>query len=318
MVSFYRPQPKRYRILCEWTPFPSDRYALQSQADFHASVTGAFDARDALIELKPAPGSHGVSRDQVLEAIEKHKNELALVLIGGVNYYTGQRYDMAAITRAAHPHGIAVGFDLAHAAGNVPLRLHDWNVDFAVWCSYKYLNAGPGSVGGAFVHQRHLKEDVRRFAGWWGNDPATRFTMPKDFVPVPSADAWQLSNTPVLSMASLRASLSLFAEAGMDRLAEKSRRLTGYLEFLLRESGLPVRIITPSSTEERGCQLSLIVTENGKSLHRHLTENGVAADWREPDVLRLAPVPLYNSFEDAFLLVEKMKEGVSKAAHAKT
>ena len=319
MVSMYRPTAKRYKILCEWTPFPSDRYVLQSQADFHARHIEGMKAADAVVELRPPEGKHHVPRQQVLDTIREIGDELALVMIGGVNYYTGQLYDMGAITQAAHACGAVAGFDLAHAAGNVELRLHDWDVDFAAWCTYKYLNAGPGSVGGAFVHERHAaNRDLPRFAGWWGNDPNTRFTMPETFVPVPAADGWQLSNAPVFSMAVLKESLEIFAEAGMDRLAAKSRGLTGYLEFLVREWKLPLQVITPSAPEERGCQLSLIVEGNGKKLYNHLAENGVITDWREPDVIRVAPVPLYNSFTDVFMLAEKLREGITVPDHAKT
>ncbi len=317
MVSMYRPTAKRYKILCEWTPFPSDRYVLQSQADFHARHVAGMKKEDAVIELRPPDGEYQVPRQQVLDAIRAAGDELAMVMIGGVNYYTGQLYDIPGITEAAHASGAVAGFDLAHAAGNVELQLHDWNVDFAAWCTYKYLNAGPGSVGGAFVHEKHaVNRDLPRFAGWWGNDPETRFTMPQTFVPVPAADSWQLSNAPVFSMAVLKESLQVFADAGMNRLAAKSRQLTGYLEFLIREWKLPLRIITPSAPGERGCQLSLIVEGNGKKLYTHLADNGVIADWRQPDVIRVAPVPLYNSFTDVFLLAEKLREGITVPNHA--
>jgi kynureninase len=315
MVSFYRPTAKRYKILCEWSPFPSDRYVMQSQAAFHATGMG-FDPEKAVVELKPPAGSQAVTTQQVLDTVASLGDSLALVLIGGVNYYTGQLYDMEAITRAAHKAGAMAGFDLAHAAGNVELKLHDWNVDFAAWCSYKYLNGGPGGVGAAFIHERHGRDTaLPRFAGWWGNDPKTRFTMPEKFVPVPSADAWQLSNAPVLPMAVLNESLKIFAEAGMNRLRAKSAMLTGYLEYLVKEMGLPLKIITPSEPHQRGCQLSFIVTGDGKSVHAFLEKRGVITDWREPDVLRAAPVPLYNSFEDVYRLAETIREGV--ASHEK-
>ncbi len=317
MVSFYRPTARRYKILCEWTPFPSDRYVMQSQAGYHAGLTGAFRADDAVIELKPPAGSHYISPAQVADAIDRHRDELALVFFGGVNYYTGQLYDMREITRLAHAAGAVAGFDLAHAAGNVDLQLHGWDVDFAAWCSYKYLNGGPGGVAGAFVHERHASDtSLPRFAGWWGNDPATRFRMDPVFVPVPTADAWQLSNAPVLPMAVLDESLAIFREAGMDRLRAKSRGLTAYLEYLIRENLPGITVITPSHPDERGCQLSLIVP-GGKGLHRHLEERGVVTDWREPDVIRVAPVPLYNSFEDVYVLAAALKEGMPDPHHEK-
>jgi kynureninase len=288
---------------------------MQSQAAFHAAGIG-FDPEKAVVELKPPAGSQAVTTQQVLDTVASLGDSLALVLIGGVNYYTGQLYDMEAITRAAHKAGAMAGFDLAHAAGNVELKLHDWNVDFAAWCSYKYLNGGPGGVGAAFIHERHARDTaLPRFAGWWGNDPKTRFTMPEKFVPVPTADAWQLSNAPVLPMAVLNESLKIFAEAGMDRLRAKSEMLTGYLEYLVKEMGLPLKIITPSDPQQRGCQLSFIVSGDGRGLHAFLEKRGVITDWREPDVLRAAPVPLYNTFEDVYRLAETIREGV--ASHEK-
>ena len=317
MVSFYRPTGKRYKIICEWSPFPSDRFVLQSQAAYHGLLNKEINSADAIVELIPPEGSYHVSTQQVTEAIRKHGDELALVMIGGVNYYTGQLYDMKEITGAAHACGAVAGFDLAHAAGNVALKLHDWDVDFAAWCTYKYLNAGPGSVGAAFVHERHVSnKGLPRFAGWWGNDPETRFSMPREFIPVPTADAWQLSNAPVFSMAVLKESLKIFSEAGMDNLVTKSRLLTGYLEFLINDMGLAIKAITTRKPEERGCQLSLIVPEKGKQLYRYLSENGVVTDWREPDVIRVAPVPLYNSFEDVYGLAVNLKEGLLKKDHA--
>jgi len=300
MVSFYRPDKKRFKIIFENGPFSSDRYVFESQARFHG-----FDPAEALVELKLRDGEETHRNEDVIQAIRDCGDSLALVLIGGVNYYTGQLFDMATITHEAHAVGAIAGFDLAHAAGNVPLQLHDWDVDFAAWCSYKYLNAGPGAVGGVFVHDRHAdNKNLPRFAGWWGNDPDTRFTMPTEFIPRKGADGWQLSNAPVFSMAALRASMELFDRAGIDALRDKSRNLTAYLEFLIGEINHSVeginhiRILTPK--EWRGCQLSLVVSRNGKAIHDQLLASGVIADWRHPDVIRVAPVPMYNSFTDVF------------------
>lgn len=299
-VSFYRPTKERYKILCEAGAFPSDRYAIESQVKFHG-----YNPADAIIELSPRTGEHTIRHEDVLSAIEKNKNELALIFIGGVNYYSGQVFDMKSITEAGQKAGATVGFDLAHAIGNIKLSLHEWNVDFAVWCSYKYLNSGPGSVGGAYIHERHAKNiSLPRFAGWWGHDKVNRFKMEKNFRAMPTAEGWQLSNAPVLSMAAHKASLDIFEEAGMDLLIEKSRKLTGYLEFVIEKvnnkmesKNWKLEIITPT---ERGCQLSIIARGLGKSLHEKLSANGVMADWREPNVIRCAPVPLYNSFVDIF------------------
>lgn len=305
MVSFYRPTKQRYKIICEYGAFPSDNYALQSQASFHG-----FNADDAIVIVKPKAGTHVIEHEQILEAIEKNKDSLALVMIGGVNYYNGQVFNMPEITKAAHLVGATVGFDLAHATGNIKLKLHDWNVDFAVWCSYKYLNAGPGSVGSCFIHNKHFaNKDLPRFAGWWGNDPSTRFQMADKFEPVASADAWQLSNAPVLSMAALKASLDIFSRVGMDKLIAKSKMLTSYLDFILKDVSDSIQIITPA---ERGCQLSVIIHKDGKRIHEYLTDKGVITDWREPDVMRLAPVPLYNSFEDVFKFGSLLKEAMHK------
>ncbi|MFM2190596.1 MAG: kynureninase [Bacteroidota bacterium] len=300
MVSFYRPDKKRFKIIFENGPFSSDRYVFESQARFHG-----FDPAEALVELKLRDGEETHRNEDVIQAIRDCGDSLALVLIGGVNYYTGQLFDMATITHEAHAVGAIAGFDLAHATGNVPLQLHDWDVDFAAWCSYKYLNAGPGAVGGVFVHDRHAdNKNLPRFAGWWGNDPDTRFTMPTEFIPRKGADGWQLSNAPVFSMAALRASMELFDRAGMTALREKSRQLTAFLEFVVNEINNTVvginhiRILTPK--EWRGCQLSLVVSKNGKAIHDQLLASGVIADWRHPDVIRVAPVPMYNSFTDVF------------------
>ncbi len=314
MVSFYRPAKTRYKIICETSAFPSDQYALQTQVKFHG-----YNPDDAIIELIPRSGEYSIRKEDVLTEIEKHKDSLALIMIGGVNYYTGQVFDMNAITKKGHECGAVVGFDLAHAAGNLPLQLHDWNVDFAAWCSYKYLNAGPGGVGGAFIHERNCNNtDLIRFAGWWGNDPHTRFTMPHDFVPVKTADAWQLSNAPVLPMAALRASLEIFQEATMPALAAKRKLMNGYLRFLINgiiesaNAQQKIIIITPSAEDECGAQISVLCKQSGKAIHKHLTDNGVIADWREPEVLRMAPVPLYNSFEDVFRFGQLFEEAVKK------
>lgn len=300
MVSFYRPSGKKYKILCEQKAFPSDQYALASQVKFHG-----YDPADAIIEVKPEPGSHTISTNQVLSLIQQHQDELALVFIGGVNYYTGQVFDMQKIAAEAHKYAVPVGFDLAHAAGNIPLQLHDWGVDFAAWCTYKYLNSGPGSVSGVFIHEKHGNDDrLPRFAGWWGSDKRNRFEMRPEFVPIKGAEGWQLSNAPVFSMAPHLASLKLFAEAGMDRLREKSIRLTGYLHFVMKEvaanTGVDLEVITPEAEMERGCQLSILAHGFGKKLFDGISAQGVVADWREPNVIRVAPVPLYNSFADVF------------------
>jgi kynureninase len=288
MVSFFRPTKERYKIICEAKAFPSDQYALQSQIKFHG-----LKVEDALIEVYPRDGEHDV----------RHKDSLALIMIGGVNYFSGQVFDMKGITEAGHKAGAVVGFDLAHAAGNIQLQLHEWQVDFAAWCTYKYLNSGPGSVGGVFVHEKHLNNtELPMFAGWWGHDKASRFLMEKTFVPMQTAERWQLSNAPIFSMAACRASLDIFAEVGMARLIEKSRILTAYLAFIIAEVNQHknncLQIITPE--ENRGCQISIVAHGYGKNLFKQLNEQGVLPDWREPNVIRCAPVPLYNSFEDVY------------------
>lgn len=303
MVSFYRPTPARRKILIEYSPFPSDRYAVSSQIRYHG-----YDPKEDLIELMPDNGEL-VSLDSIMELLDQRGEEIALVLLGGVNYYTGQAYDMKAITKKAREKGCMVGFDLAHAAGNIPLDLHGAGPDFAAWCSYKYLNSGPGSLSGVFIHERHAREkDIPRFAGWWGHDKNTRFKMGPEFLPMPGAEGWQLSNPPILPMAAMRASLELFDEAGMDNLRAKSEKLTGYLEYLLKNlDSEKIRIITPENPGERGCQLSIQVKGGDKSLFDALSRQGVIADWREPDVIRVAPTPLYNSFEEVYQFVEKLK-----------
>ncbi len=297
MVSFYRPTSQRYKILMEYMAFPSDQYAAEMQVRYHG-----FNPEDAIIEVKPGPGAYTLRTEDIIDAIEAHTDDLALVLLGGVNYYTGQLFDMQQITAAAHKAGAVAGYDLAHAAGNVPLQLHDWNVDFACWCSYKYLNSGPGGISGVFVHERHCRNfDLPRFAGWWGNAEDTRFQMQKNFVPQPGAAGWQQSNAQILPMAAHRAALELFDAAGMDALRIKSLLLTGYLEFLIRQSNpAHLQIITPADQRERGCQLSLLTGDNGKTVFDRLTAQGIIADWREPNVIRIAPVPLYNTFEDVW------------------
>jgi kynureninase len=319
MVSFYRPHGTRNKIVIEKNAFPSDQYAVQSQIAFHRSISkNKFQISDLvenpqsgwLIELTPREGENCLRTEEIEKVIEDNGDEIALVLLGGVNYYTGQAFDMQRITEAGQRAGAVVGFDLAHAAGNLELNLHDWNVDFAAWCSYKYLNAGPGGVAGVFVHERHAERfDLPRFAGWWGHDKETRFLMDDKFVPMRGAEGWQLSNPPIFQMASLRASLEIFAEAGMRNLREKSVKLTDYLEFLLGEiHDARIEVITPTNPAERGCQLSIRVKNSDKSLFKALTKRGVIADWREPDVIRVAPVPLYNTFTDVYKFAAILKD----------
>ena len=304
MVSFYRPTNERYKILIEADAFPSDRYAVESQIKFHS-----FDPKEALLELKARPGEEGIRMEDIERAIEKRGEEIALILIGNPNYYTGQFFNMQKISEWGQTKGCLVGFDCAHGAGNRPLELHESGADFAVWCSYKYLNSGPGSLGGCFVHERHHSQlDIPRFTGWWGHNKSTRFKMRDDFEPIPSVEAWQLSNPPILSMAAIKASLEVFSEAGMSNLRQKSILLTGYLEFLIDQlESNRINIITPRQVDQRGCQLSIQVLNADKTLFEKLTGSGVIADWREPDVIRVAPVPLYNTFEEAFRFVEILK-----------
>lgn len=309
MVSFYRPTAQRYKIICEAKAFPSDQYALETQLKFHG-----YSLNDALVEIAPREGGHTIRTEDILAAIETHKDSLALVLFGGVNYYSGQVLDMKTITEAAHKAGAIAGFDLAHAAGNIPLELHNWGVDFACWCSYKYMNSGPGGVAGAFVHQKHLKnKELPRFAGWWGHTKETRFLMQPGFDPIPTAEGWQLSNAPVLSMAAHKASIDIFDEAGMPALVKKGRELSGYLQFILSEMNAAaeskvVEVITPENESERGCQVSLLMLVRGKEVFKTLMDRGVIADWREPNVIRVAPVPLYNRFEDVWQFGQIIKE----------
>ncbi|MCY7310865.1 MAG: kynureninase [Chitinophagaceae bacterium] len=301
MVSFYRPTKQRYKIICEAKAFPSDQYAFETQAKYHG-----LNPADAVIEVAPGEGEHTLRAEDILSTIEQHGESIAVVLFGGVNYYTGQLFDMKAITQAAHSVGAYAGFDLAHAAGNAELHLHDWNVDFACWCSYKYLNSGPGGVAGAYIHEKHVtNKDLPRFAGWWGYKKETRFKMEKGFDPILTAEGWQLSNAPVLSMAAHKASLDIFEEAGMERLHEKRKLLAGYLHFVLndinsRQKERVLQIITSSNEADRGCQVSILMCKNGKQIFDELIKQGLIADWREPNVIRVAPVPLYNSFEDVW------------------
>ncbi len=311
MVSFYRPDNKRYKIICEYDAFPSDLYAVQSQAAFHG-----FNPDEAIIYLKPRDGEYCLRTEDILKSISDAGDALATVMLGAVNFYTGQYFELEKITAAAHQAGAACGFNLAHAAGNVLMKLHEWNVDFACFCSYKYLNAGPGSVSGIFVHEKHFGKNLPQFAGWWGNDPETRFSMPRKFVPVKAASAWALSNDPVLSMSALKASLDIFDEAGIENLRSKSEQLTGYLEFIIEEINLRLQhstdfrlgIISPREKNARGCQLSIVAHGLGKDLFNRLTAEGVLCDWREPNVIRAAPVPLYNSFEDVFRFGEILEK----------
>ncbi len=306
MVSFFRPDARRNRVLIEKSAFPSDRYAIVSQLAFHG-----LNAAEHLVEIEPRPGERTLRTEDIADRIEREGAALALVLLPSVQYLTGQSLDLPPLIGAARRAGAAVGLDLAHGIGNTPSSLHDWNVDFAVWCSYKYLNAGPGAIGGCFVHERHARSgDLPRFAGWWGHDAATRFQMGPDFNPIAGAQGWQISNPPVLSAAPLLASLDIFQRAGLARLRQKSIALTGFLQRLVETSltGL-VDIITPSAIEARGCQLSLRIArppDVAKRCHDLLGKAGVVTDWREPDVLRLAPIPLYNSFNDVFAAVNAL------------
>ena len=301
MASFYQPTKERYKIICEAKAFPSDQYAFETQAKYHG-----FDPADAVIEVAPREGEHILRTEDIISTIQQHNDSVAVVLFGGINYYTGQLFDMKAITAAAHAVGAYAGFDLAHAAGNVELHLHDWQVDFACWCSYKYLNSSPGGIAGAYIHEKHAADTtLPRFAGWWGYKKDTRFKMEKGFEAIPTAEGWQLSNAPVLLMAAHKASLDIFEAAGMDRLHTKRKQLAAYLHFILhdindRQPEKVIEIITPADEKERGCQVSMLMLQRGKEIFDVLTKQGVVADWREPNVIRVAPVPLYNSFEDIY------------------
>jgi kynureninase len=312
MVSFYRPKGKRTKILCEGKAFPSDQYALQSQVKFHE-----LDLKVNLIELFPRDGEHNLREEDVIAKIKELSDTLALVMIGGVNYYTGQKFDMKSITAAGHAVGSVVGWDLAHAAGNVELKLHDWGVDFAAWCTYKYMNSSPGGVSGMFVHEKHAyNTDLPRFAGWWGHNKERRFLMEPQFDPMHGAEGWQLSNAPVLGMAAHLASLDIFEEAGMDKIFAKRDLLTAYIEYIVDEvtkkhgDKCSFEIITPRDKTKRGAQLSILLHGMGKSLFDKMWEAGVIADWREPNVIRIGPAPLYNSFEDAFRFGQILEKSI--------
>ena len=307
MISFYRPTNTRFRILCEEKAFPSDQYMLNSQVRFHG-----LDPEDAIVYLRKRPGAHHWHTTDILEEIARLGDSLALVFLGGVHYYNGQVFDIRAITEAGSSVGARVGWDLAHAAGNISLSLHDWQVDFAAWCSYKYMNSGPGNASGVFIHQKHLDDpEIPRFEGWWGNRKETRFQMRPEFDPIPTADAWQLSNPPVLSLAPYLASLQLFGEVGMPALIEKRDRLTAYLEYIVKEVATAVdgnfEIITPA---DRACQLSVLLHGEGRPLFEYLMRNGVITDWREPNVIRLAPAPFYCRFEDMYEFGERLRQGI--------
>jgi len=301
MVSFYRPTKERFKIICEAKAFPSDQYAFESQVNYHG-----LDPRNAIIEVGPRKGEHTIRHDDILSTIKEHGQQTSLILFGGVNYYSGQYFDIKSITKAAQAVGAYAGFDLAHAVGNVELSLHNWDVDFACWCSYKYLNSGPGGVAGAYINQKHIADkNLPRFAGWWGYTKKTRFQMEKGFEPIPTAEGWQLSNAPVLSMAAHKASLDVFEEAGMSRLFNKAKQLSDYLLFIIadinsKQKDKTIEVITPGNEKERGCQVSMLMLKKGKEIFNELSQQGVIADWREPNVIRIAPVPLYNTFEDVY------------------
>lgn len=311
MVSFYRPEGKRFKILCEGKAFPSDQYALESQVKFHG-----YEPKDAILEIFPRKGEHLIREEDILDTLARHGEEIALVMIGGVNYYTGQLFDMKSITDAGHKAGAVVGFDLAHAAGNVELYLHNWGVDFAAWCSYKYLNSSPGGVSGLFVHERHANNpNLPRFAGWWGHDKDLRFKMEPGFRPMEGAEGWQLSNAPILGMAAHLASLTIFDEVGMTAISAKRNDLTAYLEFIIHaisssSEKVNFEIITPTDKTKRGAQLSILAHGQGKDLFDALSGSGVVADWREPNVIRIAPAPLYNSYEDVYHFGQRLKAAI--------
>lgn len=313
MVSFYRPSGKRKRILCEAKAFPSDQYMFET----HIRYLG-LDPSEILIELGPRQGEHCIRQEDLLQAIHDHRDELALVLWGGLNYYTGQVFDMKSVTEAGHAAGAIVGFDLAHAAGNIPLQLHDWDVDFACWCNYKYLNAGPGAIGGVYIHEKfHQDTTLHRLAGWWGYKPETRFLMEKGFVPTPTAEGWQLSTPSILLYACLKASLDLFANAGMPVLHQRREQLNEYLWTRLDAiNELPgnsaIEFITPRGKNEKGCQVSMLMLKNGREVYDGLMKKGIIVDWREPNVIRLAPVPLYNNFEEIWHFTETLKDLIAQ------
>lgn len=310
MVSFYQPTKTRYKIIIESDAFPSDKYAVESQLRHHGH-----NDKEGLILWKPRENEELLRYEDLEAILDEQGDQVALILIGGVNYYTGQYFDLKRITTLGHQYGCKVGFDCAHGAGNVPLNLHASGADFAIWCTYKYMNSGPGSLSGCFVHERHaFNKDLNRFTGWWSHNKATRFNMRHEFDLLPGAEGWQLSNPPILSLAAIRASLAIFDEVGIAQLREKSKHLTGYFEYLVKELGDEfIRVITPSNPEERGCQLSIQVKNANRELHDKLTKSGVISDWREPDVIRCAPVPLYNSYKDVYHVVQKLKSEISDA-----
>ncbi|MGZ5247944.1 MAG: kynureninase [Flavitalea sp.] len=304
MVSFYKPSGKRRKIICEKKAFPSDQYMLETFLKYHG-----LNPDEIIIEVGPADNEETIRHEEILKAIEVHKDELALVFWGGVNYYTGQVFDIAGITEAAHKAGAVVGFDLAHGAGNISLKLHDWNVDFACWCNYKYLNGGPGAVGASFIHERyHADKSIQRFGGWWGHDKSSRFKMEKGFVPIDSAEGWQQSTPPILLYATLAASLEIFNQAEFENCLVKASLMSSYLHQELKALSSQINILTPSNDHEHGCQVSMLMREKGKEVFKALTDNGIFADWREPNVIRVAPVPLYNSFEEIHEFVSVMKQ----------
>lgn len=314
LVSFYRPTKTRYKIICEAKAFPSDQYMFQSQIDFHSRNIG-FDIKDAIIEVSPRQGEHTIRQEDIINTIKAAGDELALVLFGGVNYYTGQVFDMETITKIGQEQGAIVGWDLAHAAGNVEIKLHEWNVNFASWCSYKYMNSGPGNASGCFIHERHhFDKTLPRFAGWWGHNKKRRFLMEQNFEAEENADGWQISNLPILSLAPYLASLTMFDEIGMEKIIKKQQLLTSYLRYILNDISSKVNgnfeIITPENKNESGCQLSVFFHGKGRNLFQYLMKNGVVTDWREPNVIRFAPAPLYCSFLDMFRFGQILERGI--------
>jgi kynureninase len=311
MISFYQPTATRYKIICEAKAFPSDQYAFQSQVKLHN-----LNIADAIVEVQPKQGTELITTADILAAIEAHKDSVALVLFSGVNYYTGQVFDMPAITAAAHEAGAFAGFDLAHAAGNIPLQLHDWDIDFAAWCNYKYLNSGPGAIAGAFINEKHIgNKNLKRLEGWWGNDVSNRFKMENSFTPYASAAAWQMSTAPMMLLAAHKTSLDIFTAAGFENMVTKSKLLSAYLFFVLdaiNASPQKFTIITPRNSDERGCQVSLSVHKNARAVFDELLPNGIFADWREPNVIRVAPVPLYNRFEEIFTFAQILQAILKK------
>jgi kynureninase len=315
MVSFYKPTSKRFKILMEAGAFPSDQYAVESQVRFHG-----FDPKDAVVEVAPRIGETTLRTEDILRHIAHNGDELALVLFSGINYYTGQYFNMEAITKAGHAAGAIVGFDLAHAAGNVPMKLHDWDIDFATWCSYKYMNSGPGGVSGVFIHEKHFADKtLNRFAGWWGYRRDKQFLMPPGFEAENGAEGWNVSTSPILLMALHRASLDIFEKAGISNIRSKSETLTGYLEYLISEVNRKYGegmydIITPSNANERGCQLSVVCKRNAKAIFNFLANDGIIGDWREPNVIRLSPVPLYNSYTDVYKASESLFKALEETS----